>query len=227
VATVSRIDVLDKGFVALVDVMGNDRTPAKVARTSFNNNNQLRTEEQDAKLVRYLVEHKHTTPLEFCQVRFYFKAPIFVARQIMRHRTASINEVSYRYVEAKEEFYVPRSWRMVKKATDNKQGSSDEQVQFPEAAAYLVLKAGREAVAAYCELLDHGVAPEIARTVLPLGLYTEWEWCCDLHNTIHFLKLRLDKHAQWETRQYAEAMLQLLLPVFPNIIEASGLTNGD
>jgi thymidylate synthase (FAD) len=216
----NEIACLDHGFVALVDVMGNDRTPAQCARTSFRNAQQERTEEQDAKLTDYLVRHRHTTPIEFCQVRFYMKMPIFVARQLVRHRTASINEVSYRYVQAAREFYVPAPERCQRKAETNKQGSSSEIVERPDLVRRMIENAGNRAFDDYEQLLAYGLAPELARTVLPCGTYTEWYWQNDLHNTLHMLGLRLDAHAQYEIRVFAEAMLALLRPVFPTILGA-------
>ncbi len=213
------IKCLDHGFVALDEIMGNDETPAICARTSFANK-KARSREENAKLTDYLVRNKHTTPIEFCQVRFYMKMPIFVARQIVRHRTASINEISYRYVTAAREFYVPALDRMQKKAETNKQGSSSELVEFPVNCQAIMIQAGNDAFDAYEELLTEGLAPELARSVLPVGTYTEWYWQNDLHNTLHFLKLRLDPHAQYEVRVYAEAMLQLLRPVFPLVLES-------
>lgn len=215
----NEISVLDHGYVALVDVMGHDRTPAQTARTSFRNHKE-RTEDEDAKLTGYLIRNKHNTPLEFCQVRFYMKMPIFVARQLVRHRTSSINEVSYRYVQAAREFYVPALERMQRKAENNKQGSSSEIVDDPAACAAMMRGACGHAFDTYEGLLHRGLAPELARSVLPCGTYTEWYWQCDLHNTLHMLGLRLDPHAQYEIRVYAEAILALLRPVFPTIIAA-------
>jgi thymidylate synthase (FAD) len=215
----SEITCLDHGFVALDAVMGNDRTPAQTARTSFRNRIE-RTEEEDAQLTNYLVRNKHTTPIEFCQVRLYMKMPIFVARQLVRHRTASINEVSLRYVKAAREFYVPALDRMQRKAETNKQGSSSEVVDDPGQCAFEMRRAGEICFDVYDRLLQHGLAPELARSVLPLGTYTEWFWQNDLHNTLHMLKLRLDLHAQYEIRVYAQAVLDLLRPVFPTIIKA-------
>jgi thymidylate synthase (FAD) len=211
------IKVLDHGYVALVDVMGDDRTPARTARTSFKNKKE-RTPEEDAKLTDYLVRNYHTTPLEFCQARFYMKMPIFVARQLVRHRTASINEVSYRYVQAAREFYVPAPERMQKKAENNKQGSSSEVVSDPELCANLITTAGNLAFDTYETLLAQGLAPELARSVLPCGTYTEWYWQNDLNNVLKTLSLRLDAHAQYEIRVYAEAMLDLMRPIWPTII---------
>lgn len=214
----TEIKVLNHGYVALVDTMGDDRTPARAARTSYRNKSE-RTAEEDAKLTSYLLRNRHTTPLEFCQVRFYMKMPIFVARQLVRHRTASINEISYRYVRAVEEFYIPERSRMQKQSESNKQGSSIEIIDNPEAAAIIFEESGKAAFEAYEQLLECGLSKELARSVLPVGTYTEWYWQNDLHNTLHFLKLRLDSHAQYEIRVYAEAMLELLKPIYPTIIE--------
>lgn len=214
------IKCLNHGYVELVDVMGDDRTPAQCARTSFRNADAERTLEQDAKLTDYLVRNRHTTPLEFCQVRFYMKLPIFVARQFIRHRTASVNEISYRYVTAVREFYVPALDRMQRKAESNKQGSSITLVDDPELCGIDIHDAGEHAFDTYETLLSAGLAPELARTVLPCGTYTEWYWQNDLHNTLHMLSLRLDSHAQYEIRVYAEAMLALMRPIFPTIIKS-------
>lgn len=216
----NEIKCLDHGFVALTDTMGTDRTPAQCARTSFRNANQERTEEQDAKLTDYLIRNRHLTPLEFVQCRFYMKMPIFVARQLIRHRTASVNEISYRYVTAAREFYVPELDRIQRKAESNKQGSSTELVDDPEWAQAEIRSTCEHAFDGYEILLAGGLAPELARTVLPCGTYTEWYWQQDLHNLLHLLKLRLDPHAQFEVRVFASAMLSLIEPVFPNIISS-------
>lgn len=215
------IACLDHGYVALVDVMGDDRTPARCARTSFRNADAERSAEQDAKLTDYLVRNRHTTPIEFCQVRFYVKMPIHVARQKVRHRTASINEISLRYVKAAREFYIPAPDRMQRAPTDGaKQGSSSEIVDNPGQCREIIERIGNACFDEYEKLLGLGLSKELARTVLPLGTYTEWYWQNDLHNTLHFLRLRLDPHAQYEIRVYAEAMLALLRPIFPTIIRA-------
>ena len=213
------IEVLDHGYVALADWMGDDRTPAQTARTSFRNP-VGKTAEEDAKLTNYLVKNRHTTPLEFCQVRYYMKMPILVARQAVRHRTSSINEISYRYVIAAREFYVPAADRMQRKSELNKQGSSSEIVDQPGLCQYLMREACDNAFDAYEKLLAQGLAPELSRSVLPVATYTEWYWQQDLHNLLHFLKLRLDPHAQYEIRVYAEAMLALIEPLFPTILKA-------
>lgn len=217
------IQVLDHGFVALDAVMGDDLTPARCARTSFNKAGEAREEEKDRRLTRYLVSHRHTTPLEFCQLRFYMKLPLFVAAQLVRHRTASINQVSYRYVEAKPEFYLPDVSRMERRAEDVKQGSGGGLMDKPEVNQKYMGTMMEWAFMAYNDLLASGLAPEIARIILPQATYTEWYYQMDLHNLIHLLHLRLDDHAQWETRQYAQAMHTLAREAFPTAIEASGL----
>ena len=214
-----RRNLLNHGWIALAATMGDDRTPAQTARTSFANKHD-KTAEEDAKLTKYLLKHRHTTPFEFNQARWYVKMPISVARQWVRHRTASINEISLRYIQATREFYIPELDRCQKQSTDNKQGSSIEIVDHPETCRQIIENAGNVAFDAYERLLDEGLAKELARTVLPLGTYTEWYWQNDLHNTLHFLKLRLDSHAQYETRVYAEAMLEILRLTWPNIMQA-------
>src|SRR5258706_9677076 len=198
------ISCLDHGFVVLVDTMGTDRTPAQTARTSFRNRKE-RTLEEDAKLTDYLVRHHHTTPLEFVQLLFFMKMPIFVARQLVRHRTVSINEISYRYVKAAREFYVPEIARMQRKSENNKQGSSSELVEDPHRCRLLFERAGEESFDIYDQLLAEGLAPELARSVLPCGTYTEWYWRSDLHNTINMLQLLFYPQAQYEKRIYAPA----------------------
>jgi thymidylate synthase (FAD) len=210
------IKCLDHGYVALADVMGDDRTPARTARTSFRNRKE-RTPDEDNRLTSYLIRHHHNTPLEFIQLRFYMKMPIFVARQFVRHRTQSINEVSYRYVQAAREFYVPELNRMQKKATDNKQGSADEVVDKPNKCALLMRDAGNDAFNTYDVLLAEGLAPELARSVLPVSTYTEWYTQMNMHNFLHMMGLRLDKHAQYEIRVYARAMFDLVKEHFPVI----------
>lgn len=212
--------VLDKGFVALTAVMGDDRTPAQCARTSFANAAAEKTAEEDARLTRYLVRNRHTTPLEFCQLRYYIKCPMFVGEQILRHRTASVNKISYRYVEVRPEFYVPEVSRLVKRPENMKQGSGTEVISGSALALDEFDDAYMAAYRHYQNLLALGLAPEIARSVLPAGVYTEFYWQNDLHNLLHFLGLRLDEHAQWETRQYAGAMLELARPHFPTAISA-------
>ncbi len=211
--------VLDHGYVALTAVMGDDRTPAQTARTSFRNKKE-RTPEEDARLTDYLIRHHHSTPLEFVQLRFYVKQPIFVARQFVRHRTQSLNEISLRYVTATREFYVPELDRMQKKAENNKQGSSSELVDDPLFCQALMRTTNNNAFDAYEKLLEAGMAPELARTVLPVSTYTEWYSQSNIRNFLHMIGLRTDPHAQLEAREYAFAMLDLAEQVFPGIINS-------
>jgi len=219
------IQCLDHGYVALVDHMGDDRTPARTARTSFRNKKE-RTPEEDARLTDYLVRNKHTTPLEFIQLLFYVKLPIFVARQLVRHRMQSINEISYRYVQAAREFYIPANDRMQKKAENNKQGSSQELVDCPEECATIMRHACNQAFDAYEGLLAAGLAPELARTVLPVSTYTEWYSRMDMHNFLHLVGLRTDPHAQWEVQVYARAMVDLVKDMYPTIIASWAKSRG-
>ncbi|GAA5335438.1 MULTISPECIES: FAD-dependent thymidylate synthase [Thermus] len=198
------IPVLDKGFVRLVDVMGDDAAIVQAARVSYGEG--TKTVREDAALIDYLMRHRHTSPFEMVEFKFHVKAPLFVARQWFRHRTASVNEVSGRYSVLKDEFYEPRAFR--RQAKRNKQGSEGELAD--EEALSLLLESEREAYRAYEKLLEKGVAREMARMVLPLNLYTEFYWKQDLHNLFHFLKLRLAPEAQWEIREYAKAIAEIV-----------------
>lgn len=207
--------VLDKGFVRLVDYMGGDSRIVQSARVSYGEG--TKTVSQDAGLIDYLMRHEHTSPFEQVQLTFHLKMPIFVARQWVRHRTARMNEVSGRYSIMPEEFYVPEAAYIAPQSTDNKQGRSNEPFSAEEAAKISdVLVAGQEAAYKnYSALIEKGVARELARVNLPLSLYTEFYWQIDLHNLFHFLKLRLDSHAQYEIRAFAEVLLEITRAVAP------------
>jgi thymidylate synthase (FAD) len=208
--------VLDKGFVRLVDYLGGDARIVQAARVSYGAG--TKTVREDAALIDYLVRHKHTSPLEQVILTFHLKMPIFVARQWIRHRTARLNEISGRYSVMQDEFYLPAASEVRLQSRLNKQGRSEDEVpaELQERTLEL-LKAGQEnAYGGYEELLAEDVARELARVNLPLSLYTEMYWQCDLHNLFHFLKLRLDKdHAQYEIRVYAEVLAQLAEAVAP------------
>lgn len=224
---IKEIKVLDHGILALVSFSGNDFTPATAARTSYRDDSDKFSDEQNLRLIRYLITHRHTTPLEFCEATFYMVMPIFVARQWVRHRTASINEESLRYVEARNEFYIPDDSRLQQQSKDNKQGSSPEVVANQPCVRRIIEKSSRNSYKDYEDLLACGLAKELARMVLPLNTYTAWYWKCDLHNIFHLLSLRLDPHAQWEIQQYAQAMLECLRIAFPNIVRIwDDLRNG-
>ncbi len=203
-STETTIHVLDQGFVRLVEVMGSDAAIVQAARVSYGQG--TKSVREDAALIDYLMRHRHTSPFEMVEFKFHVRAPIFVARQWFRHRTASVNERSLRYSESEEAFYHPQGWR--RQARNNKQGSEGI---FENAEADAALEnAYRSAYAAYQKLLSLGVAREEARVVLPVGLYTEFYWKQDLHNLLHFIQLRLDAHAQYEIRVYAGAIAEFV-----------------
>ena len=218
------VKVLDHGFVELIDVMGDEQEVARAARISYGQTNE-RSWEQDAKLIKYLWENKHTTPFEMIELKFRAKMPIFVARQWVRHRTANINEFSMRYADPTRlskgneiDYYTPEKWRGPD--PKNKQGSINFDGGENQQLTNLYHAAMNRNIMLYDEMSKQlGVANEMARMVLPVSVYTEWIWKNDLHNTLHFLKLRTDEHAQWEMRQYADAMLQLLREQFPRLME--------
>ena len=222
---IEEIEVLDHGIVALMSVDGDDRTAANTARTSYRNQEGINpkngvpyTDAENAGLTDYLIRKHHSSPIEFATATFYMVMPIFVARQFIRHRTSVVNEESLRYVEARNQFYVPALDRMQRQSTDNKQGSSATLVDDPARCVSRIRYANEHAYGQYQALLDEGLSKELARTVLPLGTYTAWYWKANLHNILHLLRLRLDPHAQYEIRVYAEAMLDLLRPHFPTTI---------
>lgn len=214
------IQCLDKGFVRLIDVMGDDNSIVQAARVSYGAGTKRLSE--DRGLIRYLLRHQHTTPFEMVEFKFHIKLPIFIARQWIRHRTANVNEYSGRYSEMKDEFYVPSLENIRPQSTMNKQGRSDE--TFPteqaEAIAEKFAASQDQMYAEYRELLEMGVAREIARINLPVSNYTEWYWKIDLHNLFHFLKLRIDAHAQYEIRVYGEAMASIVKEIVPVAWEA-------
>ncbi len=212
--------VLDKGFVRLVDYFGGDQRIVQSARVSYGEG--TKTVSQDGALIDYLLRHQHTSPFEQVVMTFHVKMPIFVARQWVRHRTGRMNEVSGRYSIMKEEFYVPAEDKVQPQSTNNKQGRADE--AFDKETADKIInqleEGQKSAYENYSELLDSGLAREIARINLPLSLYTEFYWEMDLHNLFHFLKLRLDSHAQYEIRVYAEVILEMCRKVAPMATES-------
>ena len=194
--------ILDKGFVRLVDFMGGDQGVVDAARVSYGG--KSKGEEQDRKLIAYLLKHKHETPFEHSVFKFHVSCPIFVMRQWIRHRMASYNEISARYTEVKDDFYIPTHWRG--QDVKNKQGSVAAPA-LDHAALTKVFEAQiRSAMDAYKKLLAAGVAREMARMVLPVNGYTEFYFTINARSLMNFLSLRADVHAQWEIQQYAEAM---------------------
>ncbi len=214
------ISCLDKGFVRLIDVMGDDDAIVQAARVSYGAGTKRVTE--DRGLIRYLLRHLHTTPFEMVEFKFHIKLPIFVARQWIRHRTANVNEYSGRYSEMKDEFYVPSLEQIRPQSTTNKQGRSELTLP-PDVAAQIATRmeaTQRELYDEYQSLLGEDLARELARINLPVSNYTEWYWKIDLHNLFHFLRLRIDPHAQYEIRVYGEAMAELVKQVVPIAWEA-------
>ncbi|HZJ88473.1 MAG TPA: FAD-dependent thymidylate synthase [Sphaerochaeta sp.] len=212
--------VLDHGFVRLVDYLGSDERIVQSARVSYGSG--TKTYRQDKGLINYLLRNDHTSPFEQVNFTFHIKMPIFVARQWVRHRTARVNEISGRYSVMEPEFYLPSRDQINKQSEDNRQGRMSEPVSDAEAAAVLaLLRSDQEQVYEnYEALLEMGIARELSRVNLPLSLYTEWYWQMDLHNLFHFLRLRLDAHAQYEIRVYAEVILDIIRKVCPIAVEA-------
>lgn len=223
--------VLDHGYVALVESMGSDLSVIRNARVSYDA--EWRTGEdagKDEKLLHYLVKNGHTSPFEAVQFTFEVKAPIFVFRQWHRHRTWSYNEISARYAELPEEFYVPKPEQIGIQSNHNKQmrefvsAASDIGGYQPSDrdidAINLIRASGERSFAHYRAMIAAGVPRELARSVLPVGTYSHMFATVDLHNLMHFLRLRLHPHAQYEIRVYAEAMLEIIRKVCPISVAA-------
>jgi len=215
-----KIPVLDDGFVCLVDVMGDDSSVVQAARVSYGDG--TRRVSDDRTLIRYLMRHRHTTPLEMVEIKLLLRVPMDCWRQWIRHRTASVNEYSTRYsiaIDASQST-TPEDWRV--QATSNRQGS-DGQVDPALGAELTESETELQALAreTYQRRLELGVAREQARKDLPLSTYTEAYWKIDLHNLLHFLHLRMDEHAQWEIRQYARTIgEEIVRSLFPLCWEA-------
>jgi thymidylate synthase (FAD) len=212
-------EVLDHGFVRVIDYMGDDAAIVQAARVSYGRGTKRVSE--DSGLIRYLMRHRHSTPFEMCEIKYHVKLPIFVARQWIRHRTANVNEYSARYSILDREFYIPAPEQLAAQSVKNRQGRGDV-LEGDEAAEVLTLL--RDDAARnydhYAAMLNEnadgkpvdparrGLARELARMNLTLNTYTQWYWKTDLYNLFHFLSLRADAHAQYEIRVYAEAMLR-------------------
>jgi thymidylate synthase (FAD) len=225
------IEVLDHGFIRVIDYMGNDAAIVQAARVSYGKGTKKVSE--DRGLIRYLMRHRHTTPLEMCELKLHCKLPIFVARQWIRHRSASVNEYSARYSILDKEFYVPAVADLGVQATSNRQGRGD--VLAPERAAQVLKLLKDDAELTYAHYQDMlnlddegnplrpdepGLARELARMNLTLAYYTQWYWKIDLHNLLHFLSLRMDDHAQMEIRVYADAIAKVVERWVPHAWEA-------
>lgn len=216
------IKVLDHGLVRLVESMGSDLSIVRNARVSYDAEWRAGEDEgKDEKLLNYLVKNRHTSPFESCVFTFEVKAPIFVLRQWHRHRTWSFNEISARYAELPEEFYVPELEQITTQSASNKQMRTDEKNPWAERIRYAIEHCNKEAFEVYRDLInDSGCPRELARSVLPVGTYSHMFATVDLHNLMHFLRLRLHSHAQYEIRVYAEAMLKLIEPIVPYSVKA-------
>ncbi|WP_081374258.1 FAD-dependent thymidylate synthase [Rhizobium leguminosarum] len=223
--------VLDHGFIRVVDYMGDDSAVVQAARVSYGRGTKKVNE--DRGLINYLMRHAHTTPFEMAEIKLHVKLPIFVARQWIRHRTASVNEYSARYSMLDREFYVPERQHLAAQSTANRQGR-DEILDEEEADfALRILKADAErSYSNYVALLNldesgevldsarSGLARELARMNLNLSFYTQWYWKTNLHNLMNFLRLRADSHAQYEIRAYANILLDIMADWVPHTFEA-------
>ena len=205
------------GFVKLLDVMGSDEEVENAARISYGDG--TRKVNQTRNLIRYLMRHKHSSPFEMCEVKFHIKLPIFIMRQLVRHRTANLNEYSGRYSVMSDEFYLPEADYLQKQSTTNNQGR-EEAIPQKGLLQFEFNRMYDGAQIAYENLLNFELTKELARAVLPVANYTECIWKIDLHNFFHFVKLRADKHAQREIQDYANAMYELVKPKFPLCCEA-------
>lgn len=214
------IKCLDKGFVRLIDSMGDDEAIVQAARVSYGSG--TKSYREDRGLIRYLMRNKHTSPFEMVEFKFHVKLPIFVARQWIRHRTANVNELSGRYSQMTDEFYLPDFSQIRHQSDNNKQGRSDVQLDGETADSVIqrMQQSHKHSYDEYQSYLQDDLARELARINLPLSTYTEWYWKIDLHNLFHFLKLRLDEHAQYEIRVYAEAIAEILRGIVPIAYEA-------
>ncbi|MDX2082560.1 MAG: FAD-dependent thymidylate synthase [Rickettsiales bacterium] len=225
--------VLDHGFVRVVDYMGNDAAVVQAARVSYGQG--TKKVNADKALINYLIAHRHTTPFEMCEIKFHIKLPIFIARQWIRHRTASVNEYSARYSIMEDEFYIPHAENLSAQSKVNHQGRDEAKV-LNKAEQKRVLEILKNDAAQtykhYLEMINQnsageivnldkeGLARELARMNLPVNCYTQWYWKIDLHNLLHFLALRADKHAQFEIRAYAQVMLDIVKKWVPHCFDA-------
>ena len=210
------VNALDAGFVKLVDFMGGDMRALGSARVTFAG--ASKGEEKDKMLLKYLIENAHHTPFEHCVFQFHVKCPIFVARQWMRHRICSYNEVSARYTEVKDEFYMPDAFRVQDK--NNKQGSLAGSDLDNAALLKIYEESIKASYLAYQKLLEAGVAREMARAVLPVSQYTQFYWTINARSLMNFITLRADGHAQREIRVYAQAIADIFRRKMPWTYEA-------
>ena len=215
------IEVLDHGFVRVIDYMGDDSSIVQSARVSYGKGTKKIS--NDKGLIKYLMRHRHSTPFEMCEIKFHIKLPIFIARQWLRHRTANVNEYSARYSILDKEFYIPSAENLAAQSAINNQGRGDALTDDEASNVIQILKKDAEQTYSNYETLlnensggniidesKSGIARELARMNLTLNTYTQWYWKIDLNNLLHFLALRADDHAQYEIRVYADIMLDIV-----------------
>ncbi|MDC3163251.1 FAD-dependent thymidylate synthase [Pelagibacteraceae bacterium] len=225
------IEVLDHGFVRVIDYMGDDSSVVQSARVSYGKGTKKIS--NDKGLIKYLMRHRHSTPFEMCEIKFHIKLPIFIARQWIRHRTANVNEYSARYSILDKEFYIPSAKNLAAQSQINNQGRGDALTDDEASNVIQILKNDAEQTYANYETLlnenssggvldegKSGIARELARMNLTLNTYTQWYWKIDLNNLLHFLALRADDHAQYEIRVYADVILDLVKKWVPLTYEA-------
>ena len=225
------IPVLDKGFIRVVDYMGDDDAIVQAARVSYGKGTKKKS--QDRGLIRYLMRHRHTTPFEMCEIKLHCKLPMFVARQWIRHRTANVNEYSARYSILDNEFYIPEREHLAAQSIENNQGRG-QLLEGKEADEVLEIlnRTAEEGYNNYIKMLNvddegnkiegsrKGLARELARSNLPINCYTQWYWKIDLHNLLHFIALRADPHSQYEIQSYADVMSDIVRKWMPIAYEA-------
>ena len=225
------IEVLDHGFIRVIDYMGDDSSIVQSARVSYGKGTKKIS--NDKGLIKYLMRHRHSTPFEMCEIKFHIKLPIFIARQWIRHRTANVNEYSARYSILDKEFYIPSAENLAAQSAINNQGRGDALTDDEASNVIQILKKDEEQTYSNYETLlnessegniidesKSGIARELARMNLTLNTYTQWYWKIDLNNLLHFLALRADDHAQYEIRVYADAMLDIVKKWVPLTYEA-------
>ena len=225
------IEVLDHGFIRVIDYMGDDSSIVQSARVSYGKGTKKIS--NDKGLIKYLMRHRHSTPFEMCEIKFHIKLPIFIARQWIRHRTANVNEYSARYSILDKEFYIPSAENLAAQSAINNQGRGDALTDDEASNVIQILKKDAEQTYSNYETLlnessegniidesKSGIARELARMNLTLNTYTQWYWKIDLNNLLHFLALRADDHAQYEIRVYADAMLDIVKKWVPLTFEA-------
>jgi thymidylate synthase (FAD) len=215
------IPVLGHGFIRVVDYMGTDASIVQAARVSYGKG--TKKSQEDKGLINYLMRHGHTTPFEMCELKLHVRLPIFVMRQWVRHRTASINEYSARYSVLNNEFYIPEADQIARQSAYQKQGKDDASMDSSQTQRILELmkSTNEDSYQKYLHLLDDlSLTRELARTVLPVSVYTEIYWKINLHNLLHFVKLRADSHAQYEIRCYADVILDIIKKWVPYTYDA-------